>query len=385
MTARLDVRQRLGWRDRPPPDPPPAPARRTLGPWRSATVLAAAVFAGGLIWSLWPGEPPELPKFTAEAARPLAADPVAPAPLDVAAAQSPAAAKQPNVDTAESAPAEEQLALLPAVNRPLPDERPLWQRNAVPFADTAGRPMIAIVIDDLGLNRRNADRVVRLPGPLTLAFMTYAADVAPQAQAARAAGHELLVHVPMAPENGGLTTGPNALRPELPADELRRRIDWALSRFDGYVGLNNHMGSRFTADASGMSVLLEEVGRRGLLFLDSRTTAATVGGEMARRYGVPFAGRNIFLDNEVSADAVWVQLRKTEAVARRTGAAVAIGHPHDGTIAALARWLPTLEERGFALVPISRIVAHNLAADRTGVTEASLISDTLSEAAIGPR
>jgi polysaccharide deacetylase 2 family uncharacterized protein YibQ len=72
-------------------------------------------------------------------------------------------------------------------------------------------------------------------------------------------------------------------------------------------------------------------------------------------------------------------------VARCTGAAVAIGHPHDGTIAALARWLPTLEERGFALVPISRIVAHNLAADRTGVTEASLISDTLSEAAIGPR
>jgi uncharacterized protein len=105
-----------------------------------------------------------------------------------------------------------------------------------------------------------------------------------------------------------------------------------------------------------------ELHRRGLLFLDSRTTPATVGGAMAARYDVPFAVRNIFLDNETSADAVWEQLTKTEADARRTGSAVAIGHPHDGTIAALAQWLPTLRLRGFALVPISRIVERNLAA-----------------------
>jgi hypothetical protein len=135
-----------------------------------------------------------------------------------------------------------------------------------------------------------------------------------------------------------------------------------------------------------MSVLLAEVGRRGLLFVDSRTTAATVGREMARRYGVPFASRNIFLDNEVSADAVWVQLRKTEEVARRAGLAVAIGHPHDGTIASLAHWLPTLSARGFALVPISRIVARNLAADRTGTADAALISGMpLENAPTDPR
>ena len=222
--------------------------------------------------------------------------------------------------------------------------------------------MIAIVIDDLGLDRRNADRVVQLPGPLTLSFMTYAEDLPAQTRAAHAAGHELLVHVPMQPLDDDLSAGFNVLRPELPPGELVRRIDWALSRFDGYVGINNHMGSRFTADANGMALLFMELHRRGLLFLDSRTTPVTVGPAMAARYGVPFAGRNVFLDNETSADAVWAQLTKTEADARRAGMAVAIGHPHDGTIVALAQWLPTLRQRGFALVPISRIVERNLAA-----------------------
>ena len=222
--------------------------------------------------------------------------------------------------------------------------------------------MIAIVIDDLGLDRRNADRVVQLPGPLTLSFMTYADDLATQTRLAHAAGHELLVHVPMQPLDSGLNAGLNVLRPDLPAEELRRRIEWGLARFDGYVGINNHMGSRFTADPGAMAVLFAELHRRGLLFLDSRTTPVSVGDAMAARYDVPFASRNIFLDNDSSFEAVWAQLMRVEADARRTGAAVAIGHPHDGTIAALAEWLPTLGQHGFALVPVSRIVERNLAA-----------------------
>jgi polysaccharide deacetylase 2 family uncharacterized protein YibQ len=221
--------------------------------------------------------------------------------------------------------------------------------------------MIAIVIDDLGIDRHNADRVVALPGPLTLAFMTYARDVAGQARAARAAGHELLVHVPMEPAAAGLNAGPNVLGVDIPPDVLRQRIDWALSRFDGYVGINNHMGSRFTASAPGMTLLLTELHRRGLLFLDSRTTAQTVAAAVAQQVTVPFAERNVFLDNESSASAVWVQLRRVETVARQKGFAVAIGHPHAGTIDALAKWLPTLSEKGFVLVPVSTIVKRNMA------------------------
>jgi hypothetical protein len=309
----------------------------------------------GLLWAQPPEPVPPALKFEAPAPEPLAAE-----QLLLPATQSMAAEPAPAFAAADPEPARDALALLPAAGQPVADEQPTWMRNAVAVPDPGGRPLIAIVIDDLGLDRRNTGRLLQLPGPLTLAYMTYADDVAAQAQAGRDAGHELLVHVPMAPGNGHLTTGPHALSPDLAPDELKRRIDWVLARFDGYVGLNNHMGSRFTADAASMSLLFEELQRRGLLFLDSRTTAATVADEMAMRYDVPFVRRNIFLDNETSADAVEAQLGKVEAEARRTGAAVAIGHPHAGTIDALQRWLPTLAARGFALVPVSAIARHNL-------------------------
>ncbi len=341
-----------------PPAPPPVPSRprrNVVGRLRIALGLAALALAAIAVpWTIGPEPTLQPPAFKNDAPQPLAL-------------QAPEAA-EPDADDwhgfvhAQLLPPAPVPVLLPTIPAPLPQEDPAWRRNAVAVLDPQARPMIAIVIDDLGLDRRNADRVVRLPGPLTLSFMTYANDLPAQARAAHAAGHELLVHVPMEPLDGHLNAGLNVLRPDLPPDELARRIDWALSRFDGYVGINNHMGSRFTADPAGMAELFAELHRRGLLFLDSRTTAATVGGAMAVRYDVPFAGRNVFLDNEVSAEAVWAQLTKTEADARRTGFAIAIGHPHDGTIAALEQWLPTLSQRGFALVPISRIVERNLAA-----------------------
>jgi polysaccharide deacetylase 2 family uncharacterized protein YibQ len=354
MTERIDVRERLGRRELPPAEAMPSRPRRASGrAWRyvaAVTVVGTALIALGLSWAPMAEPPAPALEFGTQAPQPLAAEPppaAEPAPI-------------PKFAAAHMEPARDVLALLPAAGQPVADDGPAWMRNAVAVGAAGDRPMIAVVIDDLGLNRRNADRVAQLPGPLTLAFMTYAGGVAAQAEAARAAGHELLVHVPMAPENGHLTTGPNVLSPDLPADELARRIDWALSRFDGYVGINNHMGSRFTADARSMSVLFEQLHRRGLLFLDSRTTAATVADAMALRHDVPLVSRNIFLDNEFTADAVEIQLHKLEAEARRTGAAVAIGHPHAGTIDTLARWLPTLAARGFALVPVSAIARHNL-------------------------
>jgi polysaccharide deacetylase 2 family uncharacterized protein YibQ len=162
--------------------------------------------------------------------------------------------------------------------------------------------------------------------------------------------------VPMEPLDGELDAGPQALLDRLPADEVLRRLRWDLSRFDGYVGINNHMGSRFTQSRDGMRVVLQEIKNRGLLFIDSRTIADSVGGKLAAELGVPHADRDVFLDNEQEAAAVEQQLARTEEVARRRGYAIAIGHPHDATIAALTRWLPTLERRGFVLVPVSAIV-----------------------------
>ena len=130
------------------------------------------------------------------------------------------------------------------------------------------------------------------------------------------------------------------------------RFRAALDSFDGYVGVNNHMGSRFTADRASMAPVLAELHRRGLLWLDSRTTPNSAGIGLAQELKMPWVGRDVFLDNEETVAAVKAQLAKTEQVAKRQGYAVAIGHPHDATIEALASWLPDVQKRGFVLVPV---------------------------------
>jgi polysaccharide deacetylase 2 family uncharacterized protein YibQ len=241
---------------------------------------------------------------------------------------------------------------------------PTWLRNAVAAKPVDGRPVIAVIVDDLGLNRRHTAETIALPGPLTMAFLPYAGDLGRQARAARAAGHELLVHLPMEPI-GAEDPGPDPLLASLSDDELRERLRHAMARMDGYVGVNNHMGSRLTADRRAMAVVMQELQARGLLFIDSRTTPLTVAGAEAHRWGVPHAGRDVFLDNEANIGPIKAQLAMLESVARRTGAAIGIGHPYPETIAALAEWLPTLEARGFSLVPVSALVAHRLCRDGT--------------------
>ncbi len=245
-------------------------------------------------------------------------------------------------------------ALAPAIAAMSP--LPAWRRYAVAAPRAGGRPRIAIVIDDLGIDRRRTARAIALPAPLTLAFLSYAGDLDVQTAAARGAGHELLVHVGMQPRNTTVDAGPRALLSGLDAAELGRRLDWHLGRFQGFVGLNNHMGSQFTADAGGMRVVLADVKRRGLLFLDSRTTPESTAVAIARRLGVPVASRNVFLDNVDDASAVADQLAETERIARTLGHAIAIGHPRDATLEALEAWLPEAARRGFVLSPISALV-----------------------------
>jgi hypothetical protein len=120
------------------------------------------------------------------------------------------------------------------------------------------------------------------------------------------------------------------------------------------------MGSKFTAHREGMEVLMKELHKRGLLYLDSRTTRATLGLELARELGVPHAVRNVFLDNVISMKSVRSRLTDLEDVARRQGFAVGICHPHLVTLEVLEEWMETLEQRGFKLVPLTTIVRHRL-------------------------
>ena len=234
-----------------------------------------------------------------------------------------------------------------------PARLPAWQANAVPAR--SGPAMIAVIIDDMGVDRRRSAKVVDLPGPLTLSYMTYASRLAEQAASARAHGHELMMHVPMQPL-GANDPGPDVLSEDLPPEELRRRIETDLDRFQGYVGINNHMGSKFTAYAPGMRLVMEALRRRGLLFIDSMTTGNSVGLASAREAQVPAAARNIFLDDIDDEAAVTAQLAKAEEQAKKKGSVIVIGHPHDNTVAALAAWLPGLAERGVTLVPVTAVV-----------------------------
>lgn len=321
---------------------PPIGGHARLARVALGVLLTAAIIVAGLV--VFTPKPDEArgPAVTVAVPKPVVPQPRAqPAP-------------------AQAPPVSPQAAPVPQVAAVPPPPKPAWQRNAVPVAVT-GQPMIAVVIDDMGLDRKRSQRTVELPGPLTLAYLAYADDLSSQTSAARAAGHELLVHVPMEPGSATTDPGQNALLTELSSEELARRITWNLSQFSGFVGVNNHMGSKATADRELMGTLMAALKARGMLFLDSRTSGKTVAQDVALNTGIPGLRRDVFLDHDPSPVAVRAALLDVEKIAARQGFAIAIGHPKDATINALSEWLPDVQSRGFVLVPVSAIALQTQA------------------------
>lgn len=230
------------------------------------------------------------------------------------------------------------------------------QTEPLPMNLRHSKPMIAIVIDDMGLDRARNPKVLNLPKEVTLAYLPYSPNVRWQASQALNAGHELLLHMPMEPERKTANPGPNYLGANMNPLELQSRLEKNLSAFSGYVGINNHMGSKLTCSRDALAVIMAELKTRGLSFLDSRTGDCATAETVARENGVKTTHRDIFIDHSNSLAAASHALAETEAAARRTGSAIAIGHPKDNTIAALAKWLPTLEAKGFQLVPVSQVI-----------------------------
>ncbi len=377
------------------PPPPPKPPKRRAGGGVGRVVLGVCVLilgVGALGWDLLTPEPeetpfpiatdlppaqvPEEPKV-AEAPAPEKSDPPPPSPsLDVEQKPAPSeAAPAPKVvaepkeppPAVEPEPPKAQPEPAPVAPKPVPKpviatgkDAPVWLRNAAAMPTGSDGPMIAIVIDDLGVDKKRTERVIALKQPLTLSFLPYATELPRQTEAARKAGHELMVHVPMEPLGAKNDPGPGGLKASGGAQATLKQLRWDLSRFDAYVGINNHMGSKFTADKTAMTPVIEELKARGLLFLDSRTIGDTTGASLAQALGVPNASRDVFLDNEPNSAAIGARLGDLEAVARRTGMAIAIGHPHDATIDALTIWLQTLPAKGLVQVPLTAIVKHRL-------------------------
>jgi polysaccharide deacetylase 2 family uncharacterized protein YibQ len=192
-----------------------------------------------------------------------------------------------------------------------------------------------------------------LPREVALSFLPYADTTPFLAEAAARRGHLVLAHVPMQAV-GGENPGPMTLKSGMAADEIARLLGQNLSRVPGLVGINNHEGSRFTADAAGLKPVMDTLRSRHLFFFDSRTGPDSQAEAAARAAGVMAAGRDIFLDDDQSAVAVAAQLENLAREAKRTGVAIAIGHPHDVTLKLLAAWLA--KDHGVTLVPLDEAI-----------------------------
>ena len=311
--------------------------------------------------------PPSAPKVAAVAGMPVAELNLAPAAEPELVAKMDARSILLPQKHANALPAPERLTASVLANeraaRPRPEDNPFpsedgkaWRKfaAAVP-SDADGKPKIVIVLDDLGNAPAMTAALAALEGPLTFAFLPYAGGLAEQTRMVRAKGHELMVHLPMEPQ-GNERPGPHALYSSLSDQELASALAWNLSQFEGYVGVNNHMGSALTEDARVMRLILAEIKVRGLLFLDSLTTAKSVAGKVAASLDIPTAVRDVFLDNEATDTAIQAQLMVLERTAREQGFAIAIGHPNRATLRALQSWIPSARARGFALVPLSAVV-----------------------------
>ncbi len=227
---------------------------------------------------------------------------------------------------------------------------------AAPHTASRQRPRVVIVIDDMGIDKKRSARMARLSSQLTLAFLPYAHNVQLQVNTAAAMGHEIMMHVPMLPQGAKIDPGPNVLRADIAADELRRRILANLDAFEGYVGINNHMGSAFTQDRAGLEMLMSELATRGVFFLDSKTHPKSVAEQVATEAGVMAAHRDVFIDHIETPQAVAKALARVEHDARKNGVAIAIGHPKDVTIEGLAAWLPTLKAKGIEVVKLGDVL-----------------------------
>jgi len=217
-------------------------------------------------------------------------------------------------------------------------------------------PKLAIILDDVGNDQDAANSLLALPYPLTLSILPHLPLSTDIADAAAKRGDEVMLHLPMQSESASTPAEAIELRVGMPADEVRSVLTGMLETVPHASGVNNHEGSKATADTALMDSLMPALHERGLFFIDSRTTASTVAADAARQFGVPTASRKVFLDDTQTSSAIQEQVELAARDADQKGSAIAIGHPHPETIAVLREELPRLKQRGIRLVFASDLV-----------------------------
>ena len=216
---------------------------------------------------------------------------------------------------------------------------------------------IAIVIDDLGVDMKQARDIISLPAKITFAIMPGLAQSRNVAELAKQNSHEVLIHVPMEYRGKNGKPSPGILRSDMTPMEFLATVSSDVESVPGAVGINNHEGSALTENKEAMKFLMAELKARNLMFLDSLTSAKSVAYTTAKEFGLRSAKRDVFLDNDVDNPvSIRKQLDELVEVARKNGKAIGIGHPHPATIIELRKWLADAGNQGFEIVPVSKLM-----------------------------
>ena len=222
-------------------------------------------------------------------------------------------------------------------------------------ADSVKQAAIVIIIDDLGNNFPLGMRAINLPGPITYAVLPHRPHSAKLATAAHQSGKEVMLHMPM--ENTqGHNIGVGGLTAQLDHNAFEHQINRAINSVPFIQGINNHMGSRLTQDSDKMGWLMELLKKYPLYFVDSRTSAHSIAGNIAVGKNIPSLDRDVFLDHDDDPKAIAIQFKRLLKIARERGTAVAIGHPYLSTLGYLENVLPKLDALGIKLVSPSGLL-----------------------------
>ncbi|MHB8174497.1 MAG: divergent polysaccharide deacetylase family protein [Nitrospirota bacterium] len=220
----------------------------------------------------------------------------------------------------------------------------------------AALPTVVIIIDDMGNNLKALDDVLALPGPVAVAVLPLLKDSGATARKAESAGLIVLLHMPMQPKGNPRGLGPGALLVGMSPGDINEILSKDLASVPGAEGVNNHMGSLLTEDKAAMAALMAGLKSRKLFFVDSLTTAGSVAWRMAKKEGVPYARRDIFLDDSPDEAYIKAQFARLVRLAKKKGVAVAIGHPRPMTMKVLGLELQGLSKQGVRLAKISEVL-----------------------------
>ena len=240
-----------------------------------------------------------------------------------------------------------------------PDGRTAMAAYAMPFDRNDKRPKIAIVVGGLGVSDSATDAALAaLPPQVTLAFAPFAKNPQAAVDKARGIGHEVLLQVPMEPfDFPDSDPGPHALLVAASADENVRRLDWAMSRFTGYVGVSNLLGARFLGEAGAIEPVLGEASKRGLMFFDTGASARSLAATAARHANATMATGTVTLDEVQTPNAIDAKLVALEKQAKQDGSAIGVGSLYPVTVARIDEWMAGVSQRGFLIVPLTALAA----------------------------